>query len=321
MTTGDHDERIRAILESPAYRMAEADSDFLESDAARASRLALEFMRADFYLREHGIESTVVVFGGSRIRSPPAAQEWLLQTERSTTDPSALARARAGVAWSHYYEETRSLARILSSSQNGKPRRDFVIVTGGGPGIMEAANRGAADCGAPSIGFNIDLPLEQLPNAYITPSLALRFRYFALRKMHFLLRAKALVAFPGGYGTLDEVFESLNLVQTHKIEPIPIVLVGAAHWQRVLDFDYLIEQGFITQQERELACVVETGAQAAQVILDFHRRLRPGEARRRQADRELARHSWPLRAAHRARRYRRRTTLPPNLAPAPCHRE
>jgi uncharacterized protein (TIGR00730 family) len=251
--------------------MAEDDPEFLESDAARASRLALEFMRADFYLREHRIESTVVVFGSSRIKSPQAAQQELLQAERNATEPAALVRARVALSWSRYYEEAQTLARILSSSQNGKPRRDFVIVTGGGPGIMEAANRGAAECGAPSIGFNIDLPLEQAPNPYITPSLALRFRYFALRKMHFLLRAKALVAFPGGYGTLDEVFESLNLVQTRKIRPIPIVLVGAAHWQRVLDFDYLIEQGFITQQERELARVVETGAQAAQVILDFHR--------------------------------------------------
>jgi uncharacterized protein (TIGR00730 family) len=271
MSAGEHDTRIRAILESPAYRMAEDDPEFLESDAARASRLALEFMRADFYLREHRIESTVVVFGSSRIKSPQAAQQELLQAERNATEPAALVRARVALSWSRYYEEAQTLARILSSSQNGKPRRDFVIVTGGGPGIMEAANRGAAECGAPSIGFNIDLPLEQAPNPYITPSLALRFRYFALRKMHFLLRAKALVAFPGGYGTLDEVFESLNLVQTRKIRPIPIVLVGAAHWQRVLDFDYLIEQGFITQQERELARVVETGAQAAQVILDFHR--------------------------------------------------
>jgi uncharacterized protein (TIGR00730 family) len=271
MSAGDRDERIQAILDSPAYRIAEADGEFLESDAARASRLALEFMRADFYLREHRIESTVVVFGGSRIKSPQAAREELQQAASNTTGPASLARARAGLAWSRYYEEAQSLARILSSSQNGKPCRDFVIVTGGGPGIMEAANRGAAECGAPSIGFNIDLPLEQAPNPYITPSLALRFHYFALRKMHFLLRAKALVAFPGGYGTLDEVFESLNLVQTRKIRPIPIVLVGAAHWQRVLDFDYLIEQGFITRQEQELARVVETGAQAAQVILDFHR--------------------------------------------------
>jgi uncharacterized protein (TIGR00730 family) len=273
MNDAERDTRLRAILESPAYRMAEDDLEFLDSDAARASRLALEFMRADFYLREHGIESTVVVFGGSRIRSPQDAQQALLQAEHNATDPAALARARSALAWSHYYEEARELARVLSSSQNGKPRRDFVVVTGGGPGIMEAANRGAAECGAPSIGFNIDLPLEQLPNPYITPSLALRFHYFALRKMHFLLRAKALVAFPGGYGTLDEVFESLNLVQTRKIRPIPIVLVGSAHWRRVLDFDYLIEQGFITQQERELARVVETGAQAAQVILDFHRTL------------------------------------------------
>jgi uncharacterized protein (TIGR00730 family) len=271
LMSADRDIRIQAILDSPAYRMAEADGEFLESDAARASRLALEFMRADFYLREHRIESTVVVFGGSRIKSPEAAQRALLDAERTAAGDASVARARADLGWSRYYEEARSLARILSGSQNTDAAREFVIVTGGGPGIMEAANRGAAESGAPSIGFNIDLPAEQPPNPYLTPSLALRFHYFALRKMHFLLRAKALVAFPGGYGTLDEVFESLNLVQTRKIRPIPIVLVGSTHWRRVLDFDYLVEQGFIFPQERELACIVDTGAQAAQVILDFHR--------------------------------------------------
>jgi uncharacterized protein (TIGR00730 family) len=270
MNAEDRDTRIQTILASPAYRMAEADGEFLESEAARASRLALEFMRADFYLREHRIESTVVVFGGSRIKSPEVAQRALQDAERAGAGAESIVRARADLGWSQYYEEARNLARILSGRRNPDAAREFVIVTGGGPGIMEAANRGAAESGAPSIGFNIDLPAEQPPNPYITPSLALRFHYFALRKMHFLLRAKALVAFPGGYGTMDEVFESLNLVQTRKIRPIPIVLVGSAHWRRVLDFDYLLEQGFISARERELACVVESGAQAAQVVLDFH---------------------------------------------------
>jgi len=260
---------LDAILRSPAYRMAEDDVTFLESDAARSSRLALEFMRADFYLREHRIDSTVVVFGGSRIVSPQLAQVELQQA-RSHGDPARLSRAESALRWSRYYTESQELSRILSSTQNGKVRRDFVIVTGGGPGIMEAANRGAAECGAPSIGFNISLPVEQQPNPYITPELALRFHYFALRKMHFLLRARALVAFPGGYGTMDEVFESLNLVQTGKIRPIPIVLVGKEHWQRVMDLDYLTEQGFLTEAERGLATVVDTGAEAARVVLDFH---------------------------------------------------
>jgi uncharacterized protein (TIGR00730 family) len=273
MTEAEYTEAVRAILASPTYRMAEDDPDFLESDAARASRLALEFMRADFYLRHHRIESTVVVFGGARILSPEQALQGM-QSAQQSGSPDQLTRAAATLEWSRYYTEARELSRILSSTQNGKERRDFVIVTGGGPGIMEAANRGAADCGAPSVGFNIALADEQTPNPYITPSLALRFHYFALRKMHFLLRAKALVAFPGGYGTLDEVFESLNLVQTRKIAPIPIVLVGRAHWRRVLDLDYLVEQGFITEAERGLAHIVETGAQAAQAIFDYHSCIR-----------------------------------------------
>jgi hypothetical protein len=271
------DPRIRSILESPSYRVAEVDAEFLESDAARASRLALEFMRADFYLRQHRIQSTVVVFGGSRIVSPDVARTRLEQAElavRTAQTPhaaDALRRARNDLELSRYYDEARHLARVLAGAHLSEQGHDFVIVTGGGPGIMEAANRGAAEAGAPSIGFNIQLPLEQTPNPYITPSLALRFHYFALRKMHFLLRARALVAFPGGYGTLDELFESLNLVQTQKIRPIPIVLVGSQHWRRVVDFEYLLEQGFINEQERALSRVVETGAEAAHIVLDFYR--------------------------------------------------
>jgi uncharacterized protein (TIGR00730 family) len=268
------DARLRAILDNPSYRIAEDDTAFLESEAARAARLSLEFMRADFCLREHGIDSTVVVFGGSRIQPPEKARE-ALRSARRAKNPARVTRAATALRWSRYYHEAQELSRILSSTQNGKERRDFVVVTGGGPGIMEAANRGATACGAPSVGFNIALPDEQLPNPYITPSLALRFHYFALRKMHFLLRARALVAFPGGYGTLDEVFESLNLVQTRKIHPIPIILVGRTHWRRVLDLDYLIEQGFLTEEERALATMVDTGAEAAKVILEFHGQRRP----------------------------------------------
>ena len=270
-------ESIQAILDSPTYRLAEYDGPFMESDAARAARLALEFMRVDHYLREHHIDSTVVVFGGARVRSPEAARAALEALERQDgkgMDPreyeQRLARARRDVELSRYYEEARTLGRMLGEHCRCGERCNLVVVTGGGPGIMEAANRGASEAGAPSVGFNIRLPTEQLPNPYITPTLAFRFHYFALRKMHFLLRARALVTFPGGYGTLDELFESLNLVLTRTIDPIPIILVGREHWRRVIDFDYLVEGGFITEADRDLVTVVETGAEAARKILDYY---------------------------------------------------
>jgi uncharacterized protein (TIGR00730 family) len=170
-------------------------------------------------------------------------------------------------AMSRYYDEARRLGRLLARAPRGDDGHHLVVVTGGGPGIMEAANRGASEAGAPSVGFNIRLPAEQPPNSYITPHLALRFHYFALRKMHFLLRARALVAFPGGYGTLDELFESLNLVQTGAIRPIPIVLVGREHWRRTIDLDYLVSAGCIDAHDRDLVHVVETGAEAAGIVL------------------------------------------------------
>jgi uncharacterized protein (TIGR00730 family) len=249
----DPSRQLQSILSSPTYRLAEDDLTFMESDAARAARLALEFMRADLHLREQQIRSTVVVFGGSRIKSPETALS-----------------ARE-IAWSRYYDEARALSRHLAERSGGANGHDFVVVTGGGPGIMEAANRGALEAGAPSIGFNIRLPSEQQPNPYTTPSLSFRFHYFALRKMHFLLRARALVAFPGGYGTLDELFESLNLVQTKTIRPIPIVLVGRKHWESTVNFEYLMSEGFIAPEERDLMSIVDTGAEAAKLILDFHR--------------------------------------------------
>jgi hypothetical protein len=270
------DDRIEAILASPTYRLAEDDTAFMESDAARASRLALEFMRADLHLRQQHINSTVVVFGGSRIKSPEAARQALASVESlqglaGDEHRRRLERARRDLVYSRYYEEARTLARKLGEVGARNSGHEFVIVTGGGPGIMEAANRGAAEAGAPSIGFNISLPVQQSPNPYITPSLAFRFHYFALRKMHFLLRARALVAFPGGYGTLDELFESLNLVQTQKIQPIPIILVGREYWQQLIDFEYLVKEGFIDAQDRGLMLLVDTGVEAASRILEFYR--------------------------------------------------
>lgn len=258
----DLEGRIAAIRSSPTYRLAEEDGLFMEGEPARAARLSLEFMRADTYLREHRIRSTVVVFGGSRILAPEVA---LAQLERDGSD-----RAQAALIRSQWYEEARLLGAGLARFAMNPDGHEFVIATGGGPGIMEAANRGAFEAGAPTIGFNIRLPEDQAPNSYITPTLAFRFHYFALRKMHFLLRARALVAFPGGYGTLDELFESLNLVQTRVIEPMPIVLVGRDHWRRAVDFDFLMSEGLIDIRDRQLFAVVDSGLEAVRHISQYY---------------------------------------------------
>jgi len=229
---------LQAIEGNASYRLAEEDQGFLETDEARASRLALEFLRADHYLRQHRINSTVVVFGSARSM--------------------------------RYYEAARRFARSLASHCRSDCGHDFVIATGGGPGVMEAANRGAYDAGMPTIGFNIRLTREQQPNPYITPGLAFQFHYFALRKMHFLLRARALVAFPGGFGTLDEVYEALNLLQARKINPMPVVLVGREHWQRLLDFEYLIGEGLISPEDARLPQIVDSPEEAVDAIVKHY---------------------------------------------------
>jgi uncharacterized protein (TIGR00730 family) len=279
MPTTDRQKLIAAIVASPTYRLAQEDHAFLDSDAARGARLELEMMRPERYLQEHNVNSTVVVFGSARLLPPEQAQQQLATlTATISTTPTAdeqrqLQIAKRQVAYARYYEEARQFAFHLSTACQNPPEqcgRDLVIVTGGGPGVMEAANRGAYDAGTLSAGFNIQLPHEQLPNPYISPALAFRFHYFAMRKMHFMLRAKALVAFPGGFGTLDELFEALTLVQTGTVKPIPIVLVGRDYWQRAIDLDFLVAEGFIGQRERELATTVETGIEAADHILRFH---------------------------------------------------
>jgi uncharacterized protein (TIGR00730 family) len=277
MTENERDQLVAAIVASPTYRLAQDDDDFIRSSAARGARLELEMMRPELHLERLNINSTVVVFGSARILPPDLAQAQVdtLQSQLSSPPSEAqrkqLQTAQRQLKYSRYYTEAQQLAAKLSAVGQCEQRRDWVIVTGGGPGIMEAANRGAHDVGACSVGFNIHLPREQKPNPYITPELAFRFHYFAMRKMHFMLRAQALVAFPGGYGTLDELFEALTLVQTGKMRRIPIVLVGREYWEKAVNFDLLVEEGFIDPADRALTTVVDTGDEAAECILSFYR--------------------------------------------------
>jgi hypothetical protein len=254
---------------SPSYRLAYKDIDFLLRDELRPARLQLELLKPELVLKERRIENTIIVFGSSRIPEPEAAQKQLAEAIAAAgKDPSdgSLARTvaimRSIAANSRYYQEARKLSSLIS--REGKASSDFdcVVVTGGGPGIMEAANRGAHDAGAESIGLNIVLPFEQKPNDYITPELSFQFHYFAIRKMHFLIRARALVVFPGGYGTLDELFETLTLIQTRKIKPIPVLIFGRQFWTRIINFDALVEEGTVSPEDIELFKFVETAEEA-----------------------------------------------------------
>jgi len=270
-------ERVRQIITSPSYRRADCDLDFLQRDELRSSRLQLEFLKPELLFQEHGVFATIVVFGGTRIVEPAAAQRKLDQTRQALEqrpEDSHLKRqlAVAGriLAKSHYYEVARELGRMVGKAGPGSSDCRLIVVTGGGPGLMEATNRGAWDVGAKSAGLNIFLPTEQFPNPYITPALCFQFRYFGLRKMHFMMRAKAFVAFPGGYGTLDELFEALCLIQTRKIKPLPVILVGEQYWRRVFDVDFLADEGTIDPEDTELFCFAETAEQIWKAICGWY---------------------------------------------------
>ncbi len=264
------------IIMSQSYKLAYADTEFLASDDLRPLRLQLELLKPEQALREKNIASTIVIFGSARILSPKEARKKrdealeLVKNKPCTSNDMALKKAQRQVRHSQYYQEAQILAGMVSREFQKHQRKDFVVVTGGGPGIMEAANRGAFNVGQPSVGFNITLDYEQAPNAYIDPDLSFQFQYFALRKMHFLLRAKALIAFPGGFGTLDEVFEVLTLVQTKKMQRLPIILMGRGHWQRVIDFEYLCQEGFISESDLALFYIVETAEQAIKIMREFY---------------------------------------------------
>jgi uncharacterized protein (TIGR00730 family) len=236
---------------APAYRLAFADRDFLTREELRPVRLQLELLKPQLIMDERGIETTVVMFGGARIPAPEHRDH---------------ARTKALADLSHYYDEARRFARIMTGRSLETYGRENVICTGGGPGVMEAGNRGADEAGGQSIGLNIVLPHEQAPNAYVTPDLSFNFHYFAIRKMHFLMRARAVVVFPGGYGTLDEMFESLTLIQTGRMKPIPFLLFGRDWWEKVVNWQYLAEAGVISPDDLDLFAMVETAEEAVAMI-------------------------------------------------------
>ena len=255
-----------AQCRSVSYQLAFQDPEFLLRDELRPVRLQLELLKPELILQEQHIESTVVIFGSARIPDPETAESRLVSAQaeykRNKDDPlltKKLEFARRSLENSRFYEEARKLGHLISRN-TGKDQ--LVLVTGGGPGIMEAANRGAHEAGMPSIGMNVVLPHEQAPNSYITPDLNFQFHYFAVRKMHLLMRAKSMIAFPGGFGTLDELFETLTLIQTRKVQPIPVLLFGKSYWERIINFDALVEEGTISSEDLDLFEYVETAEEA-----------------------------------------------------------
>lgn len=270
----------RLQMQAPSYLLPMEDIDFLVNrDELRGLRFAVEYYKAELILRDWGIRSTIIVFGSARI--PSAEKSAAMLAEASL--PEARARAERAADWVRYYEEARTFGRLVSEEGGAlnlvDGQRDNVIATGGGPGIMEAANRGAHDAGAPSIGFNITLPGEQEPNAFSTPDLTFRFHYFAMRKMHLAMRAAALAVFPGGFGTMDELFEILTLQQTRKVTSTPVVLVGKDYWNSVINFRALGESGLIDPADLGIFDIVDTGAEAWAALKA--RGLKPASSKRR----------------------------------------
>ena len=257
-------------LQADAYRLAFSDPEFLLRRETRGIRFQLEMLKPDLDQIEQGIENTVVVFGSARFPAPESAQK-ALQLAQASGDAGALALAQQQMRNAHFYDQARLFARLVATYSANRPcDEQLFIATGGGPGIMEAANRGAHEMGAVSVGLNIALPHEQQPNPYITPSLSFKFHYFALRKMHFMMRAKALVAFPGGFGTLDELFEIITLVQTRKAKPVPIILFGTDYWKRLVNMNVMVEEGAISAADLELFSYVDEPLEAWNSIRNFY---------------------------------------------------
>ncbi len=269
--------RILAILNSQSYKRADVDDDFMDSDIARPMRLQLEYLKVQSVLEAKNIEKTIVVFGGTRVIQQERADLRLKKAQQAAAENPQdetlhykVNVAKRVLAKVKYYQQACEFASIVArySKENSHP--PLHIMTGGGPGVMEAANKGAFDEGADSIGLNIDLPFEQFPNPYITPDLCFSFRYFSLRKLHFMHRARALVAFPGGFGTFDELFEALTVIQTKTIKPIPIVLVGKHYWENAVNFEFLSEEGVINPEDLDLFKIVETAEQAWDYVLGWY---------------------------------------------------
>lgn len=258
-------------LEPDAYRLAFADPEFLLRKEIRGIRFQLELAKPELGLQAAGVHNTIVVFGSARFVSPEVAETQLAAAQEAG-DAQAIALAERALRTSAYYAQSREFGRLVAQYSLSLPQEEkLFICTGGGPGVMEAANRGSYDVGVPSVGLNIALPHEQSTNPYVTPNLSFKFHYFALRKMHFLMRAKALIVFPGGFGTLDELFEVLTLVQTKKAKPVPIILCGNGYWSRMLDLDMLVEEGTISPEDLNLFTTVGSAAEAWEVVRDFYK--------------------------------------------------
>ncbi len=267
----------QAIINSPSYVLAEKDFVFLKDEAMRPVRMQLELQKTEMLLKRAGIKSTVVVFGGTQIVPQEDAEQRLADAKaelaKNPDDHKAqrrVLRSEKRLEKSRFYEECREFAKIVSSTCQVDGHCEYVITTGGGPGIMEAGNRGAFDVGAKNVGLNIELPFEQEPNPYITPELCFQFHYFAMRKFHFILRAAALVVFPGGYGTLDELFNTLCLRQTGRMQPIPIILYGKDYWDSVINFQTLADEGVIADEHLELIDYADSPQEAWDIIAKFH---------------------------------------------------
>ncbi|UDL87068.1 LOG family protein [Mesorhizobium sp. PAMC28654] len=259
-------ERSKSVPDTPqtraeTYRLAWNDPDFMTRRELRAVRLQLELLKPEMILAERGIRSTVILFGGARLPEP-GGEAWAAKNETQKKNLEENSK---------YYEEARKFARLCSQQSATSYYREFVVVTGGGPGVMEAGNRGADDVGAPSIGLNIVLPHEQAPNIYVTPELCFNFHYFAIRKMHFVMRAKAVAVFPGGFGTMDEFFETLTLIQTGRMERVPVILFGKSFWKRAIDLDFLAEQGTISPGDQDIIDFVDTADEAWGIISRFYK--------------------------------------------------
>ena len=270
--------QIKTIISDPSFLVAEDDKNFLCSDEARGVRLQLDYLKAEVKMQKQGIDHTIVVFGSARIVEFDAAMKELKKIEKELEKSphseillNALKRAESMVRKSLYYDEARKFGQLVGKSGKSPEDCHVALMTGGGPGIMEAANRGALDVGAKSIGLNIELSHEQFPNPYITPELCFQFRYFAIRKLHFMQRAKALVIFPGGFGTLDELFEILTLIQTMKSPSIPIVLLGKEYWQRVVDFEFLKEEDVISSNDLDMVSYASSAQEAWEKIIGWHK--------------------------------------------------
>ena len=274
----DEQARLKAIMEHPSYRLAYRDPDFIGSEELRPLRLEMELLKPEMILDQKGIKSTIVIFGGTQVAPRDQAEAMMKEAKAAiATDPDSvenqrmMIRAERVLKKSRYYEECREFAKLVTNYNKQFRDGEFIVKTGGGPGIMEAGNRGAFEAGGKSMALNIILPFEQTPNSYITPGMCFQFNYFAIRKMHFLLRAKALICFPRGFGTLDELFTTLTLRQTGRMQNIPIILYGKEYWDGIINFQFLADEGVIQDSHLELFQYTESPEETWQVIKDFHK--------------------------------------------------